>query len=373
MHVNGSSGKAESYCCSRSGPKAATLCQLSLSDLQAADFGAMRDRGFQRFGNFVRCTNQLVSCCPQFIMRVDVIDFKHSKSQKKLLRRWQQFIDGVRDPEDDGTMDEEMMHKHDGKSDAKEVPKKQGKKRKFEMKMEEPMYSKAKGDLMRKYTGYGEGMLANLWCKKGVSKSVLKNGDNELELGSKHLCYYIDDELIGCAVVDVLPTMITSLYFFYDPYYKRYGFGILSVLKEIEYVKTHSVHFPEFRYENLGLFSPTHHAMIYKSQFKPYQLLCPFSMTYVTSDGHPQREKHGDNRLCSENIDKKNNNHEFDDIKDMRVYVSDKCQIDIEGTMMMIRDLPDKLKTQILVYMEGYFMAVGKALAPKLLLRIDDD
>lgn len=298
------------------------------------------------------------------MMRIDVDMFKASKSQRKVIRRWQQFIDGKRDPSDGGD-EGKMIEEGEG------GVKMGGRKRKFEIKMEEPVYSKAKSELMIKYTGYGEGMLKSLWCKKGVAKSILRNGDHELELGTKHMCYYLDDVLVGCGVVDVLPTMITSLYFFYDPSLKKYGFGILSVLKEIEFVTTHSKNFPNFKYEHLGLYSPTHPAMLYKSQFKPFQLLCPYSLTYIPSDGHPDRQKYGDNRLSKVESLPQPISNEFTDIIDIESYILSNTQILVSNRTAKLNDLPSKLTRAIIESMEGYFRAVGKKMAKKLILSLD--
>ena len=35
--------------------------------------------------------------------------------------------------------------------------------------------------------------------------------------GSKHFRYFIDDKLVGVGVCDVLPTVLSSVYFFHDP------------------------------------------------------------------------------------------------------------------------------------------------------------
>lgn len=45
--------------------------------------------------------------------------------------------------------------------------------------------------------------------------------------------YYLDDELIAVGVVDLLPESVSSVYFFYDPAYKKYSLGVYGVLSEI--------------------------------------------------------------------------------------------------------------------------------------------
>lgn len=45
--------------------------------------------------------------------------------------------------------------------------------------------------------------------------------------------YYLDDELIAVGVVDLLQESVSSVYFFYDPLYKKYSLGVYGVLSEI--------------------------------------------------------------------------------------------------------------------------------------------
>ena len=37
--------------------------------------------------------------------------------------------------------------------------------------------------------------------------------------------YYLNNKLIAVGVVDILPEVLSSVYFFYDPDYKKYSIG----------------------------------------------------------------------------------------------------------------------------------------------------
>lgn len=108
------------------------------------------------------------------------------------------------------------------------------------------------------------------------------------------MCFYINGKLVGVGVVDVCPTIICSLYFWYDPILKPLSFGKISVIKEINFYQllrklacidsglNNPEHLGElFRYHNLGGFALGNGKVGYKAEFGPGELLCPISMKYA--------------------------------------------------------------------------------------------
>lgn len=55
-------------------------------------------------------------------------------------------------------------------------------------------------------------------------------------MGCWHMKYYLENQLIAVGVVDLLPQSVSSVYFFYDPDYKKYSLGVYGVLSEIDYI-----------------------------------------------------------------------------------------------------------------------------------------
>ena len=85
-------------------------------------------------------------------------------------------------------------------------------------------------------------------------------------MGCFHMKYYLRGRLIGVNVVDVLPNMLVSNYFFYEPGLKKEKFAIFSALLDIEYVQWMSLSFPEFRYYSLSYYIQGYEKLEYKSK-----------------------------------------------------------------------------------------------------------
>jgi len=49
--------------------------------------------------------------------------------------------------------------------------------------------------------------------------------------GSFHLQYYLNDKMIACSVIDILPSGISSVYFYYEPNFSFLKLGVYSALK----------------------------------------------------------------------------------------------------------------------------------------------
>ena len=100
-------------------------------------------------------------------------------------------------------------------------------------------------------------------------------------LGTYHMRYYLDGELIMISVLDILPHYLVSIYFIYDPDIRFLQPGIYTCLREMELILKLQAAYPELVYYNLGFFSESCPKISYKKQFKPTEILCPVTNTYV--------------------------------------------------------------------------------------------
>ena len=76
--------------------------------------------------------------------------------------------------------------------------------------------------------------------------------------------YYLKGKLIAIGVVDIIGTGLRSVYFFYDPMFKKYRLGVFSSLLEIEYIRYISMGFLEFKNYYTGIYIQNNHKMNYK-------------------------------------------------------------------------------------------------------------
>lgn len=60
--------------------------------MAARDFQDLVDRGCQRSGKFVYLPSNKITCCPQYVMRLDSTTFHISKQQRRVLRRFNEYL-----------------------------------------------------------------------------------------------------------------------------------------------------------------------------------------------------------------------------------------------------------------------------------------
>ncbi|KAF7992199.1 hypothetical protein HCN44_001524 [Aphidius gifuensis] len=103
-----------------------------------------------------------------------------------------------------------------------------------------------------------------------------------LGYGSFHQQYWLNDKLMAVGVIDILPSCISSVYFFYDPEYSFLSLGTYSSFVEIKLVRELNKTVPDLKYYYMGYYIHTIPKMKYKAKMKPSSLLCP--ETYIWCD-----------------------------------------------------------------------------------------
>lgn len=79
--------------------------------------------------------------------------------------------------------------------------------------------------------------------------------------------YRLDGRLVGSGLVDLLPRIVSSIYFFFDPELERRSLGIYSMLKEIECARDRGA-----RWFHPGFYIRDLSAMRYKAEFRPAEI-----------------------------------------------------------------------------------------------------
>ena len=91
--------------------------------------------------------------------------------------------------------------------------------------------------------------------------------DGHNEFGYEVL-YFDEDKLIGVDLIDILPSGISSIYFYYDTDYTEYSLGRLSLYQQIIYAKEQN---KDWIY--LGYYVKDCASLSYKAQYTPYLTL----------------------------------------------------------------------------------------------------
>lgn len=71
----------------------------------------------------------------------------------------------------------------------------------------------------------------NFLCESSLKHEQSRIKNPSYGYGSFHLQYYLNNQMIACSVIDILPSGISSVYFYYDPEYNFLKLGVYSVLK----------------------------------------------------------------------------------------------------------------------------------------------
>ncbi|ADH85680.1 arginyltransferase [Desulfurivibrio alkaliphilus] len=82
------------------------------------------------------------------------------------------------------------------------------------------------------------------------------------------IAYRVEERLLGLAVVDIAPTALNAVYFYFDPDQAHRSPGILNILSLIQLCRQ-----VKLEHLYLGYWIKEVPAMSYKSRFKPHQLL----------------------------------------------------------------------------------------------------
>jgi len=237
----------------------------------------------------------------------------------------------------------------------------------LEVRLEKAQFEKDSFELYQKYCKIihqkdkeSESGYISFLCEQALEYESFKNGGDELFCGCYHMKYYYKGKLIAVGVVDILPTCMSSVYFFYDPdpVYKKLGLGIVSSLKEIEWIQKKQQKFENFKFYYLGFYIQNCQKMVYKGDYEPSELLCPITCRWVTLDENIR--KLIDKNETSSQISPKDSSvieeMKFKDEDEIIKLIDKKIRIFVNNRNLAIKDLKspfDKLFRNIFKVMIG--------------------
>lgn len=218
----------EARSCSYFEDKLSDIRYKYIFDCTVQKYQPMLERGWRRFGktHFVpECKN----CTKCVSMRIDVKNYRFSKSEKRVMSKNKDTRLYIRKP----TVTLEHLNLYD-------------------------KYHKFMND--KKNWPYTP-IEINEYIKSYVEQS-------ENEAYAKEFLYLRDDKLIGVALVDILPNSISSIYCYYDHNYADLSIGKFSILLQIKIAKELNI-----PYIYLGYWIENHFSMGYKKSYFPFEVL----------------------------------------------------------------------------------------------------
>ena len=189
-------------------------------------YQAMLERGWRRFGK-MHFVPECTGCTKCISMRIDVANYKFSKSEKRVINKNKDTKLYIRPP----SMTLEHLNLYD------------------------------------KYHAYMNGKKD--WPYSPIEPNdYLKSYVEGKEEYSKEFLYMRDNKLIGVALVDILPQSISAIYCYYDHSYENLSIGKFSILAQIKIAKEMNI-----PYIYLGYWIKDHQSMGYKINYEPFEIL----------------------------------------------------------------------------------------------------
>ena len=100
--------------------------------------------------------------------------------------------------------------------------------------------------------------------------------------GSYNLIHRIDEKIIAVTVIDILPNYLESAYCYYDPDFSFLDLGVVTAIREIEYMKSFQELIDKnFMYYTMGEMSLSVTKLKYKGDYFPTEIMDHYTGIYV--------------------------------------------------------------------------------------------
>jgi arginine-tRNA-protein transferase len=203
------------------------------------------------------------------------------------------------------------------------------------------------------------------WGTSDLKSSKTFNSTNPIHpkaYGTYDLIHRIDGKIVAVGILDILPTSVSSVYLYYDPEYGFLNLGILTAIREIEFVKNLNMELDNgIKYYVMGFYCYTCQKMKYKGSYHPSEILCPLTHNFVDLDSNLDKIKDGKVQQLSE-LPK------ISEVEVSKLEIIDiikKITLDYQGTafdfMMFITNFIDqKYKKILITTVENLIETLGK-------------
>uniref|UniRef100_A0A8C2IJY4 Arginyl-tRNA--protein transferase 1 n=1 Tax=Cyprinus carpio TaxID=7962 RepID=A0A8C2IJY4_CYPCA len=126
----------------------------------------------------------------------------------------------------------------------------------------------------------GESQFKRFLCDSPLEAETAPDGP-DVGYGSFHQQYWLDGTIVAVGVLDILPSCVSSVYLYYHPDFSSLSLGTYSALREIAFTRQLQQQSPKLAYYYLGFYVHSCPKMRYKGQYRPSDLLCPETYTWV--------------------------------------------------------------------------------------------
>ncbi|KAG5520130.1 hypothetical protein PMAC_001206 [Pneumocystis sp. 'macacae'] len=234
------------------------------------------------------------------LVALNVQEFRPSKSHKKVLRRFHQYIWGknIKDSQPWDLYDtiHSMMTNEIVKKNSK-INNSPTPLHTFEITFESTTYTDEKYALYVSYqTSVHKETLDSL-KKESFIRFLCDTPltcESETGYGSFHQCYRLDGKLIAMGVIDVLPNSISSVYFMYESSLRHLCLGKMSICQEVSMAQERK---NQFYY--MGYYIYNNQKMKYKAEYWPSELLDPETYIWVPIEKYMEHWKTGGSSYIS--------------------------------------------------------------------------
>jgi arginine-tRNA-protein transferase len=203
------------------------------------------------------------------------------------------------------------------------------------------------------------------WGNSDLTSSKKFETNNPLhpkQYGTYDLIHRIDGKVVAVGILDILPTSISSVYLYYDPEYSFLDLGILTAVREIEFLKHLKKELDDsFKYYVMGFYCYTCQKMKYKGSYHPSEILCPITNNFVDLDSNLDKVK--ENKIQQLSTEPKNKGLTISKIEIVQLIKT--LKLDYQGTefdfMTFITNYIDKkYKTMLVSIVEHLIETMGK-------------
>ncbi|OSX59239.1 hypothetical protein POSPLADRAFT_1150353 [Postia placenta MAD-698-R-SB12] len=256
----------------------------------------MIDRGWRRSGTYCYKPDLRRSCCPAYTIKLDALKFSPSKSQRKIISRWNRFVlhgDRSVDAASQNAKNPPFSLSEAIHSTEYSVCTSDNPVHKFEVTLEPSSFTEEKFVLYQKYQqeihhekekapgGFKRFLVETPLHRDAIIYPGARPDHLPREYGSYHQMYRLDGELIAIGVIDILPNCVSSVYFMYDIKWERFSLGKLSALREASLAKElHTAGVVDLKALYMGFYIHSCKKMRYKGDYYPSYLADPEEYTW---------------------------------------------------------------------------------------------